>query len=136
MEKWKDRGYSVRENSPIYYTRDMDATAKWFEEVLGWYAGIDQRDEQGRGVYGCILPFPGEIKAMTMTPFNGFHLFFGEPSHQVVAFMQMDHVANLRDFVLKNGWQQVSELQHQHWGALECDVTTPDGGIIRFFQLD
>ena len=50
--------------------------------------------------------------------------------------MQVDHVANLWDFVLKNGWQQVGELQHQHWGALECDVTTPDGGTIRFFQLD
>ncbi|MCI8350592.1 MAG: hypothetical protein HFJ86_05405 [Oscillospiraceae bacterium] len=76
MEKWKDRGYSVRENAPIYYTRDMDATAKWFEEVLGWYAGIEQRDEQGRGTYGCILPFPGEIKAMTMTPSTGSTCFF------------------------------------------------------------
>lgn len=79
MEKWKDRGYSVRENAPIYYTRDMDATAKWFEEVLGWYAGIEQRDEQGRGTYGCILPFPGEIKAMTMTPSTGSTCFSASP---------------------------------------------------------
>ena len=79
MEKWKDRGYSVRENAPIYYTRDMDATAKWFEEVLGWYTGIEQRDEQGRGTYGCILPFPGEIKAMTMIPSTGSTCFSVSP---------------------------------------------------------
>ena len=79
MEKWKDRGYSVRENAPIYYTRDMDATAKWFEEVLGWHASIEQRDEQGRGTYGCILPFPSEIKAMTMTPSTGSTCFSVSP---------------------------------------------------------
>lgn len=136
MSKWKERGYAVKENAPVYYTQNMDATAKWFEEVLGWYAGIDQRDEEGRGTYGCVLPFPAEVKTVTMTPFNGFHLFFGEPSRQVVAFMQVDHVENLRAFVLQNGWQQVSDIQRQHWGGMECDVTTIDGGVIRFFQLD
>ena len=52
----KERGYTVRENGPIYYTRNMDRTAKWFEDVLGWYAGIDQRNENGDGTYGCVLP--------------------------------------------------------------------------------
>ena len=40
-----------------------------------------------------------------------------------------------RQFVLKNGWQQITEIEPQPWGANECDVTTIDGGILRFFEL-
>ncbi|MBP7177092.1 MAG: helix-turn-helix transcriptional regulator, partial [Thermoclostridium sp.] len=35
MQNLKQRGYSVKENGPVYYTQNMDETAKWFETVLG-----------------------------------------------------------------------------------------------------
>ena len=76
MRRAKERGYAVKENGPVYYTLDMDKTAKWFEATLGWYAAIDQRNDNGEGTYGCILPFPFEVSTMTLTPFNGFHMFF------------------------------------------------------------
>lgn len=28
----------------VYLTSDVDQTAKWFEEVLGWYAGVEVDD--------------------------------------------------------------------------------------------
>ena len=131
-----ERGYTVKENGPVYYTKNMDKTAKWFEDVLGWYAGIDQRNENGDGTYGCLLPLPVEILNMTLVPFNGFHMFFGEPVKQTVAFLRVDNIENLHAFVKKNGWTQISEITKQRWGGKECDVTTVDGGIIRFFQID
>lgn len=136
MQVLKVRGYTVKENAPIYYTKNMDRTAKWFEDILGWYAGIDERNESGDGTYGCLLPFPGEIKTMALIPFNGFHMFFGEPSTKTVGFMQVDNIDNLRAFVMKNGWEKLSEIEAQPWGARELRITTIDGGIIRFFQLD
>ncbi|WP_455617754.1 helix-turn-helix domain-containing protein [Eisenbergiella sp.] len=132
----KERGYTVKENGPVYYTTNMDKTAKWFEDVLGWYAGIDQRNENGDGTYGCVLPLPGEIHSMTLAQFNGFHMFYGEPTRQTVAFMRVDNIDNLYSFVTKNGWTQISEITTQPWGGKECDVTTIDGGVMRFFQLD
>ncbi len=136
MHKLKERGYTVKENGPVYYTKNMDKTVKWFEEVLGWYGGIDERNENGDGTYGCILPLPGEISSMTLMPFHGFHMFFGEPSTQTVAFMRVDCIDKLHSFVKKNGWDKISTIQTQHWGGKECSVTTIDGGIMRFFQLD
>lgn len=136
MQKLTERGYTVKENGPVYYTRNMDRTAKWFEDVLGWYAGIDQRNESGDGTYGCVLPLPGEINSMTLIPFNGFHMLCGEPSTQTVAFMRVDHIEKLYAYVLKSGWKEVSEIQPQPWGGRECEVTTIDGGTMRFFQLD
>lgn len=136
MQRLKERGYVVKENGPVYYTKDMDKTAKWFEEVLGWYAGIDQRNDNGEGTYGCLLPFPGEISSMTLIPFNGFHMFYGEPSNQTVAFMRVDNIEKLHSFVKKSGWDKISEIETQHWGGKECNVTTLDGGVMRFFQLD
>lgn len=136
MQGLKERGYTVKENGPIYYTKDMDKTGKWFEDVLGWYAGIDDRNGNGEGTYGCLLPLPVEMFNMTLTPFNGFHMFYGEPVKQTIAFMRVNNIENFYDFVKKNGWTQISGITQQHWGGKECDVTTIDGGIIRFFQLD
>ena len=135
MQNLTQRGYSVRENGPVYYTKDMDKTTKWFEDVLGWYADIAQRDDKGTGVYGCVLPLPGEIHNMTLVPFNGFHMFCGEPTNRSVGFMRVDSIDNLHAFVQKNGWEQISEIETQHWGGRECDVTTIDGSLIRFFEL-
>lgn len=136
MQKFTERGYTVKENGPVYYTKNMDKTAKWFEDVLGWYAGIDQRNDGGDGIYGCLLPLPGEVHNMTLVPFNGFHMFYGEPSTQTVAFMKVDSIEKLHSFIKKNGWSKISEIETQHWGGRECAVTTIDGGVMRFFQLD
>ncbi len=136
MENLKERGYSVKENGPVYYTKDMDKTAKWFETVLGWYVNIDERNKDGVGTYGCALPIPGELVNMKITTFNGIHLFYGEPARQTVSFMRVEGVEQLYLFVKKNGWDQITEVKTQNWGGKECQVTTIDGSIMRFFQLD
>ena len=55
MSKFSEKGYFVKENSPIYLTLDMDKTAKWFEDTLGWYSNIVERDSDGNGCYGVVL---------------------------------------------------------------------------------
>jgi len=41
----------------------------------------------------------------------------------------------LRQYVLNNGWRQITDIQPQGWGANECQITTIDGSIIRFFEV-
>lgn len=136
MENLRQRGYSVKENGPIYYTINMDKTVKWFEDVLGWYGGIDERNDKGDGTYGCLMPVPGELVNLKITTFNGIHMFYGEPSERTVAFMCVDGLNSLYEFVKKNGWNKITDIKMQPWGARECDVTTIDDSIIRFFELD
>lgn len=136
MQKLKERGYTVKENAPVYYTQDMDKTAEWFDKVLGWYAGIDQRNEKGEGIYGCIMPLPDVVSSMSLMPFNGFHMFYGEPSDQMVAFMRVDNLRRLCDYAKSKGWDGIGEIKIQRWGGEVCDIKTVDGSIIRFFQLD
>ncbi len=135
LDRMKKRGYSVKENGAVYYTLDMDQTAKWFEDVLGWYAGIDERNENGVGTYGCATFLPGEVKNLAQIPFNGLHMFYGKPEQRTAAFIQVDDIENLCAFVKGNGWKKIGEIKEQPWGARECQVTTVDGSIIRFFQL-
>lgn len=47
--------------APVYHTKNMEKTVEWFENVLGWYAGVDAKDENGVGTYRCALSFPGEL---------------------------------------------------------------------------
>jgi AraC family transcriptional regulator len=134
MVAYANRGYYVRENAPVYFTPDMDRTSKWFREVLGWYGDIVSKDADGRGNYGCVFDYPGELIVSHLTPFRGIHLFAGEPSKGVVGFMMVQGLEKLRAFVLANGWEQVSEIERQPWGAAELHVTTIDGSILRFFE--
>lgn len=60
-KKIDERGYMVKENGPVYFTENMDQTSKWFASVLGWYANIDEKDENGNGLCGCISSIPGEL---------------------------------------------------------------------------
>lgn len=134
MGKFVKRDYVVRENGPVYLTRDMDKTVAWFENVLGWYGDVVERGANGQGNYGCITDYPGEIAAAHLTPFRGFHLFHGEPRKGVAGFIMVEGLDNLLAYIRANGWTQVSDISTQPWGARECSVTTVDGCVIRFFE--
>lgn len=134
MTRYGKRGYYVKENAPIYFTNDMDKTCKWFCDVLGWYGDVCGRDENDNPVYGCVFDYPGELIVTNLTPFRGIHLFAGEPSKGVVGFMIIQGIETFYRFVKDNGWQQISDIYEQPWGAKECSVTTIDGSVIRFFE--
>jgi len=131
MQTYSERGYYVKENAPLYLTPDMEKTSAWFRDVLGWYGGIVA--ESG-GEYGCVFDYPGELIVSGLTPFRGIHLFKGEPVKGVVGFINVQGLERLREFVLANGWNKITEIERQHWGANECQVTTIDGCILRFFE--
>ncbi|MCG8334476.1 MAG: helix-turn-helix domain-containing protein [Proteobacteria bacterium] len=134
MNKFSERGYVVRENGPVYFTKDMDNTIKWFEDILGWYGDIVVRDNEGNGDYGCVFDYPSEIAAAHIAPFRGFHLFSGEPSKGVAGFIMIDGIDALHKHVKDNGWNQISDITLKPWGARECSITTLDGCALRFFE--
>ena len=87
MSMYGEKGYFVKENAPVYLTLDMDRTAKWFEEVLGWYYNIVERDENGQGCYGAVFEMLPEIEVTHLAPFTGFQMFYGKPEERVISFM-------------------------------------------------
>jgi len=134
MSKFSERGYVVRENGAIYFTANMDETIKWFEHTLGWYGDVVARNEDGSGNYGCVFDYPDEVAIAHLTPFRGFHLFPGESSKGVAGFLMVDNIDAFHSYVVRQGWSQISEITAQPWGAKECQVTTIDGCILRFFE--
>jgi len=131
MQAYSERGYYVKENAPVYYTPDMERTSAWFRDVLGWYGGVIV---ESAGQYGCVFDYPGEFIVAGLTPFRGIHLFTGEASKGVVGFILVQGLEQFRKFVVANGWSQISEIELQPWGANECQVTTIDGSVLRFFE--
>jgi AraC family transcriptional regulator len=134
MEKFSERGYIIRENGPVYYTTNMDKTVKWFEDVLGWYSQIDERNEDGVGLYGCLYNIPTEIEKLGITPFTGIHMFYGEPKGEMVSFMRVKGINELYSYVKNNGWDKITEIDQEPWGAKVCTITTPEGYDLRFFE--
>lgn len=128
---YESREYVVLENGPIYYTKDMDRTIEWFENVLGWYGTVDARDENGKALFGGIVPIPNQITEEQKLTYIGYSLFDGEPSKRVVGYIVVDDARKVYDYVVKSGWEEYTEVVTQHWGGMEFTVTTIDGGILR-----
>lgn len=125
------RGYEVLENGPVYFTKDMDRTIEWFENVLGWYGEVDARDEDGTGIFAGIAPIPNEITEAKNLTYLGFNVLGGEPIQGIVAYFVVDQAKAVYDFVVKSGWKDYTELIEQPWGGTEFTVKTIDGSILR-----
>ena len=135
MEKYSKRGYYITSNMPCYLTKDMDKTTKWFRDVLGWFGNTIAYNEAGRGVYGCVYDYPGEIFDI-ISPQRGFYLFYGEPTQEQVGFMSVQGgLETLYEYVKGNGWDKITEPAVQSWGVKACFVTTIDGSVLQFQEV-
>ncbi len=134
MSRFGKKGYFVKENAPVYLTLDMDRTAKWFEDVLGWHSNIAERDSAGKGRYGVVFDMVPEVEAAHLAPFTGMQMFFGQPEPRTVSFMQVKGVDEMYHYVTANGWDQISEVKAQPWGGKTCNLTTIDGYMIKVFE--
>ena len=125
-------GQFVLENDAIYYTNDMDATARWFEKILGWSGVIEARDGAGNGIYGLIEPHAKSSSLGNRSPY--LQLMRGAPSVSVTAFVKVWGLDSLRQRAIDNGWTELTPIEEQSWGARLFDMTTCDGSLIRFYE--
>lgn len=134
MEAYSQRGYYVKENAPIYFSKDIKRTCAWFRDILGWYGDIILDDNGNSATYSCVFDYPGELIISGLTPFRGIHIFEGEPVKGVVGFIMVQGLDKLHKLVKDNGWTQITDIEHKPWGANECCITTIDGSVLRFFE--
>lgn len=134
MSRFLEKGYFVKENAPVYLTLDMDKTAKWFEEIMGWYSNIVERNEEGKGCYGVVFDMLPEVELAQLAPFTGYQMFYGEPAERVISFMQVKGIDKLYEYIISKGWNKITEIVMQPWGGKTCSLTTIDGYIINIFE--
>lgn len=113
---------------------DMDRTAKWFEDVLGWYSNIVERDTDGKGCYGVVFDMLPEVELIHLAPFTGFQIFCGTPQSRTISFMQVNGIEKMYDYAISNGWDKITKVEIQPWGGKTCSLTTIDGYTINMFE--
>lgn len=134
LEKYNNRGYSIVETEMIYYSPDMDKTVKWFEDILGWYGNVFDRNEDNIGTYGFVSDLPQEIMYSGAVPARTIHIWHGDALERVIAFIKVRNVEKLRDFVIKHDWDKISDIYESGASPKTCDVTTIDGSVLWFFE--
>lgn len=134
MSRFSEKGYFVKENAPIYLTLDMDRTAKWFEDILGWYSNIVERDNSGKGCYGVVFDMLPEVESMHLAPFTGMQMFYGTPEPRQISFMQVQGIERMYEYIISNGRDKITEVIIQPWGGKTWSLTTIDGYIINIFE--
>lgn len=75
-----------------------------------------------------------EVEKTHMAPFTGFHMFYGEPSKEVISFMQVQGIENMREYITAKGWNKITEIAQQPWGGKTCEITTIDGYIMKVWN--
>lgn len=106
MSRFSEKGYYVKENAAVYFTKNMDETAQWFEEIIGWYSNIVERNEQGNGCYGAIFEMIPEVEMTHQAPFTGFHMSYGESQKEVISFMQVQGIEKLYEYITSKRLEQ------------------------------
>lgn len=134
MSRFSEKGYWVKENAPIYLTADMDKTARWFEETLGWHSTIVERDADGAGRYGVVFDMLPEVERTHLAPFTGLHLFSGQPDSRLISFMQVNDIEAMYQYITAKGWEDITHVKAQPWGGKTCTLTTIDGYRISLFD--
>lgn len=134
MSRFSDKGYFVIENAPIYFTNNIERTIKWFEEILGWYSNIVEKDENGNGCYGVVFDMVPEIELTHLAPFTGFQLFKGEAEERVISFMKVNNIEKMHDYIVNQGWDKITKVEIQPWGGKTCSLITIDGYVINIFE--
>ena len=134
MSRFSEKGYFVKENAPIYLTEDMDRTAEWFENTLGWYSNIVERDGNGAGTYGVVFDMLPEVECTHLAPFTGMQMFSGQPEPRLISFMQVTEIEKMYDYITSRGWDKITNVETQPWGGKTCSLTTIDGYIINIFE--
>ncbi len=100
MSRFSEKGYFVKENAPVYLTEDMSKTVKWFEEIMGWYGNVVEKDELGNGLYGVVFDILPEIEITHLAPFTGFQLFKGKPEPRAISFMQVKNIEKMYSYII------------------------------------
>jgi len=134
MNRYSEKGYHVKENSPVYYTKNVDKTVKWFEAILGWYYNIAKRDERGNGRCGAVFEMVPDVELTYSAPLNGFQMYSGEPRKGLISFMQVKGIEQMHSYIISQGWKELTEIVPQPTGGKAFDLTTIDGCIIRVFE--
>ncbi len=133
MNNAEGKGFAVKENVAVYYTKDMDRAVKWFQDVIGWHGKVIDRNEKGEGVYGFVADSPQEQIMSRAKPFQGFHLWYGDPSDKTIALVQVQGIESFHRSVKRNGWDRISGIHPSGASSQTCDITTPDGSTLMVF---
>lgn len=136
MSMLTERGYIVKENWSVYYCKDIDATIKWFKDVLGWYGRVDEYSEDGSASCGWVADVPEEIVMLSIQTRSGIYLFKGEPTDRVVAFIRVRGIDALYRRVVEKDWSKITEVERQPWGSSQCSITTIDGSELRLYETN
>ena len=134
LEKYINRGYSVAETEMIYFSPNMDQTVQWFCDTLGWYGNVLDRNEESIGTYGFVSDLPEEIMCSGAIMGRTIHIWQGEASERVVAFIRVKNIKKLRDYVITQGWDKISEICKSEGTSKTCYVTTIDGSVLCFYE--
>ena len=113
MSRFSEKGYFVKENAPVYLTEDMSKTVKWFEEIMGWYGNVVEKDELGNGLYGVVFDILPEIEITHLAPFTGFQLFKGKPEPRAISFMQVKNIEKMYSYIILERRQVMKMLRFE-----------------------
>ena len=124
----------LKRTIPVLPVRDIDASCKWYEKVLGLSTRYKHEgDRIGERTNYAVLECDGVQ----------VHLILDEPlpyanswtkAGSGYLYLRVQEVATFHSDILEAGFEITSELEAATWGAMGFELRDPDGNLIRVEQ--
>lgn len=128
--------YSLEKLDACLFTTSIEEIQEWYRHVLGFNGGVEVKDEKGRGTYGCM--YMGEIDGILKGSRNSIGLNFGlaesQGSEGIGLWFTVKCIDSLRTRIISKGWDKISEIRQEEWGARTLHVIDPKGTRIMFME--
>jgi len=134
---YKTGGY-VDSIETILYVPSMVETAKWYKKYLGWNSldNIDEEAEQWGHL--VVSPYSNENVQYEYREFKGFHLRsdLGGKLSGSNSFIFVSGLEAIRDIIVSNGWDKLTEIYHNCWGTKSFHLTDLNGFDLEFCEWE
>lgn len=138
ISEYSNMGCFTHDMTMLLYVPSVEDTVAWYEKVLGWSSGEqDVLDHEGR--LGFCHVFMDDIQSLSVQNkfFRG--LAFrrsgnAKTYYDASAFISIVNIEGLRQRITSTGWQQVSDIVLQGWGAKTMILMDLNGFTLEFYE--
>lgn len=137
LKKYGGAGYLARGLDVMLNVKSVEDTVEWYKRVLGWNGELGVFDEEGKCTYACATPEEMRGVSHGNRTFQGFHLSLWDTCDYKRGFSAMITVIDiegLRKKVVEGGWEKVSEIVTQPWGARTLFLEDLNGYNLIFLE--
>lgn len=134
IAEYSNTGGYIDSVEMIMYVPSIIDTVNWYKKYLGWDGGNTEEDEKYG--YSQIRAYDSGSAGYMYKTFKGFHVRLSGTGGVTKGscFVFVTSIEKLREKLINNGWNKVTEIRDNGWGTKGFNVEDLNGFVLEFCE--